>query len=536
MNRLRRVYFMAQALGWENLPRRGWQLLKGKLGISRRALPGGEIPDDALRAQFVSGYDPADAAAYWQARGERFFYRPSAREELTQALAATADDDVWAARVTRVADELARGRMSFFSNRDVEVGVPPRFNRDPVRGIDWPVGRHWSTYCQFDPALSDIKCIWEASRFGWAFHLARDYVRRADPAVADLFWRTFDAWDEQNPYGLTAQWACGQESTFRLLAWVFAAHALLDAPSTTALRLHRLTELVWYTGRHIAGNINYARGQKNNHAISEAVGLLTIGLLFPELTAGARWAARGYRVLDAELKRQIYQDGSYVQHSMNYHRVMLDDVLWAARLAELCGRPLPASALDQVRRALDWLLAMIEPASGRVPHYGPNDGALILPLSTCDYLDYRPVAQAVHYLLHREPVFAAGPWDEKALWLFGPGAVARRAAQPPRRESIRARSGGYFTFAGPQSWAFTRCHTYRDRPTDADMLHVDLWYGPENVLRDAGSYHYYCREPWQHYFHSTAAHNTIVIDDADQMHKGPRFLWLRWTRARVFAL
>ncbi len=533
MNALQRMYYMTRAVGWGNLPRRAWQVCKGRLGITRRRLPGGELRPEVLRRQFVSDYEPDQAAHRWRQRAARFFFAPHQHNDLAPALAAVADESTWTDRVARVVAELRQGRMILFNRSFAEVGDPPRFNRDPLHQYQWPTGRHWSTYTQFDPHRHDLKCVWEASRFSWAYYFARNYLRRRDPAVAEFFWQLFDEWDRQNPYGLTPQWVCGQEATFRMFAWVFCAQALLPDQSSNSRRLHRLTELVWYSARHIERNLNYARGQKNNHALSEATGLLTIGLLFPELRRAPAWRARGRRVLETDLLRQTYSDGSYIQHSMNYHRLMLDDVLWAARLAELHGEPLSDDALACVGRALKWLLEMIEPETGRVPNYGANDGAQVLPLSTCDYLDFRPLAQAAHYLLHRKRCFPPGPWDEQMLWLFGPPALDSTVEPAARNAGFAAPLGGYYTLRGPRSWGLLRCHTYRDRPSQADMLHFDLWLGPLNVLRDAGSYHYYCDPPWQDYFYSTRAHNTIEIDRADQMIKGPRFLWLRWTRSRT---
>jgi hypothetical protein len=533
MNTLQRMYYTVEALGWQNVPRRVWQTVQTRLGISRWRLPGGELPAEALRRQFVDHYDPHEAAEHWQDRARRFFFKPDHRLDFVGALTAVTDERTWEQRVTRVVTELQRGHVLFFSRFYADLGIPPQFNRDPVHRIAWPTGRHWSTYVQFDPKLRDLKCVWEASRCSWAFYLARACVRTGDATLAARFWDLFDEWDRQNPYGLTPQWACGQESTFRMFAWLFCAATTLDAPAASVDRLQRMSERVWYTARHLERNINYARSQKNNHALSEAAGLFTIGLLFPELRRAATWRAKGRRVLETDLRRQTYADGSYVQHSLNYHRVMLDDLLWAARLGELHGEAFSDEALACLSRALDWLLQMIEPQSGRAPNYGANDGALVLPLSTCDYLDFRPVAQAVHYLIHRQRCFPPGPWDEKMLWLFGPESLAAPLRSVSRAVSFAATAGGYFTLKGPRTWGMIRCHSYRDRPLQADMLHLDLWCGATNVLRDAGSYHYYCEPPWQDYFHATRAHNTVEIDHADQMIKGPRFMWLRWTRART---
>lgn len=533
MNKALQTYYTARALGWGNLPRRAWQVLKGRLGIIRRQLPGGELSTEALREQFVSEYDAEQTLSRWKRRAARFFVAPETRETIGQLLDRIVDATTWDEKVTSVGRRLRSGQMSFFNHLYADVGFPPKFNRNPIHGVDWPVGRHWSEYPQFDPALKDLKCVWEQSRFAWAYALARDFVRRGDETEANLFWEILDEWDKQNPYGLTPQWACGQEGTFRMFAWLFAAMATLGSDSATGARLHRITELIWYTGRHVERNINYARGQKNNHALSEAASLLTIGLLFPELRRAGAWRAKGREVIETDLGRQTYSDGSYVQHSLNYHRVMLDDLLWAARLAELHDQPLSQFTLARLERALYWLIQMIEPESGRVPNYGSNDGAQVLPLSTCDYVDFRPVAQATHYLLHRERCFQPGPWDEKMLWLFGPEALDAPVRSVLRQAAFRADAGGYYTFKGPRTWGMVRRHSYRDRPSQADMLHFDLWLGSQNVLRDAGTYHYYADPPWQNYFHSTAAHNTVEIDGADQMIKGPRFLWFRWTKSRL---
>ena len=125
----------------------------------------------------------------------------------------------------------------------------------------------------------------------------------------------------------------------------------------------------------------YARLQRNNHAISEGVGLWTVGLLFPELRSAAEWRDQGRRILIEEAMRQIAGDGSYIQNSLNYHRLMLQDYIWAARLAEACDDALPGALLDRVERAVEFLYQTQDQESGRVPCYGNNDGALILPIN-----------------------------------------------------------------------------------------------------------------------------------------------------------
>lgn len=532
MNSLLRWYWIGRALGWDNVPRRVRFMALRKLGVERRALPPGELPAEQWRDEQSNDYHAEDAIDHWRRRAQQFFFNPPGAAAIRRTLPDVADESLWRTHVTEQVERLSRGELKFFGHRYHHLGWPVRFHYDPIHDCEWPEGVPAAQIDQLDPRRQDIKCVWEASRFSVAYALAREHVRDPQSPAAELFWAHFDHWDASNPYGLSVNWSCSQEASFRLMAWLFAACATLDSPAATPARLHRLTQLVWYTGRQVSFNIDYARSQKNNHALSEAAALWTIGHMFPELRSAPKWREQGRTVMIAETRRQIYDDGSYVQHSLNYHRVMLDDCLWAMRIGELHGEPLEQIA-ERVSKATDWLLEMIDPRTGRVPNYGPNDGAQVLPLSCCDYLDYRPVAQAMHYLLHRKRCFPPGPWDEKTLWLFGPDMHDSSVREHRRSARFAAEQGGYYTLSGERTWGLIRAVTYRDRPHQADQLHFDLWCDGENVLRDGGSFHYHGQKPWPQYFMSTAAHNTLTVQDADQMVRGPRFLWFQWAVGRV---
>ena len=528
MNPIAKCWWIAKGVGWDNLPRRILQAWRVRSGSLRRRLDPDAFSDEAFTRECPASVD--DQPALWSDRAKRFFPRPS-----PESLRAITDDDTWRQRVTDVCDKAIAGEYLFFSHWYGQLGWPPDFTLDPVHSIRWPVGEHWLLNTRSDLPRDDIKLVWEASRLSLAYSLAREYVRSGDAAWAQRFWEMFDAWVEQNPCQQSVAWGCGQEMTFRLMALLFGAMNTLDSPSATPQRLHALSRLAWRTGKHISLNINQARMQGNNHAISEAVGLWTVGLLFDEFARSEAWQAAGQRILAQEVARQIYDDGSFVQHSLNYHRVLMDDLLWAIGLAERNDTPLPPVVQDRFARATGWLAEMVDPDSGGAPNYGNNDGTLVLPLSTCDYRDYRPTLQAA-LLMNGKRLLPDGLWDEKAVWLTGEEALSTPVEPRESAATFAANDGGYYVLRGPTSWAMTRCHTYRHRPCQADMLHVDVWHRGGNVLRDAGSYMYRCPPPWQDYFHSTAAHNTVEIDGLNQMTKGPRFLWLRWTRSTLRSL
>jgi hypothetical protein len=76
-----------------------------------------------------------------------------------------------------------------------------------------------------------------------------------------------------------------------------------------------------------------------------------------------------------------------------------------------------------------------------------------------------------------------------------------------------------------------RAARYRDRPAQADQLHVDLWWRGENLACDAGTYLYNAADPWSNALAATNVHNTVSIADKDQMTRAGRFLWLDLAQA-----
>jgi asparagine synthase (glutamine-hydrolysing) len=502
--------------------------IRQKCGLLQRRMPAYTWKERPLKVWLESGI-PSDQDDYfaWRKENAGCFFFPDLRNISPHLRSSVLK---FFKNVTEEADKLLSGYWRYFSHPSFQIGFPPNWHCNPVTGEIAPAKAHWSRISDF--GHGDIKFIWEPSRFSAVYILVRAYAANGDERYPEAFWRLVEDWAEKNPPNLGPNWKCGQECALRIMAWSFGLYAFAKSQHTTPDRMAQLVSMIAAHAERIEGNIAYARSQKNNHAITEAVGLWTVGLLFPELKYSARWRQHGRKVLENEVCRQIYDDGSYIQHSMNYHRLMLHALLWAFRLGKIAGKPFPHAVRDRFDRAIQFLYQLCDTQSGRVPNYGANDGALILPLNNCDYLDFRPVLQAAHYLIHNTRLFPPGPWDEDLLWLFGPEALDS-PIKPLQKEAVAADSGGYYTLLGKGSWGMVRCHSYRDRPSQADMLHFDLWFDGKNILRDGGSYSYNCEPPWKHYFISTSAHNTVEVDGKDQMEKGPRFLWLRWTRSRV---
>lgn len=507
--------------------------LQKRSGILKRRFA--TVPFDRVQlADHVHSGTPTVPEAYRQFRegaGGRFFFAPGRLPDA--ALLDKVVSPTGRARTIAVADDYRQGRFLYYNRHVRDLGRPVHWLMNPFSDASHNAQVHWCNYATFSTEASDIKDVWEPSRFACSYWLARAYALTGDEAYPEAFWTMFESWCRQNPHNMGPNWKCGQETALRSMAWCFAMYAFWNAESTTPSRIVDMVKLLALQAHRIAGNIGYAVSQKNNHAISEAVGLLTTSWLFPELRGSDHWQKIGRGVLEREVARQVYDDGSYVQHSMNYHRVILHTCLWAIRLAELNDRPLSQALTQRISQAGNFLYEMLDSTSGHVPNYGANDGALPLPLTACDYREYRPTVQASAFHASGKRLLREGPWDEMLLWLYGDNAVRSDVAEG---ESVSSRfdAGGYYTLRKGDSWCMVRCHTYRDRPTHVDMMHVDLWHCGINVLSDSGTYKYFVPDDlaMERFFKDIRAHNTIEVGGVSPLRLASRFLWLPWSAAR----
>jgi asparagine synthase (glutamine-hydrolysing) len=328
-------------------------------------------------------------------------------------------------------------------------------------------------------------------------------------------------------------WNSGQEIVFRVTAWLFGLHVFghlgCHPPLELEASIYRHLQFCYI---HLSNNIEYARDSVyNNHLLSEALGLYVLGSVLDRLRPADN---EGFEILSEQAGLQVYPDGSYIQQSHNYHRVALQDYLWALSFARVMGHEHPPSWTRAVADSLDFLLAQQNPEDGRLPNFGCNDGSLPMALSTCDFSDFRPTLQAASIAVRRERIYAPGPWDEMAVWLLGPDALGL-PFRGPQRKSVSFTHSGYHVLRGREAASFSvfRCGSLLERFSQIDMLHVDVWWRGHNVLVDGGSYLYNGPEAWHNHFHRTRSHNTIQVDRHDQTIHFRRFKNLYWTQAKL---
>lgn len=406
-------------------------------------------------------------------------------------------------------------------------GAAPKWLASCFSGNAVPSGdKEWWQIPDFDPAVGDIKTVWEASRFDWVLACVQRYLA-GDEAARQRLESWLSDWLVHNPPYKGPNWKCGQEASIRVMHLAMAAKLLGQVDDSAA----GLLDLIEVHLQRIAPTVLYAMAQDNNHGTSEAAALFIGGSWLESngRSSGSRFTRSGRKWLENRARRLIERDGSFSQYSLNYHRVMLDSL----SMVELWRRQLALPSFSQVfytraAAACEWLRYMTRSANGDGPNVGANDGARLLPLTDTDYRDYRPSIQLASVLFHSARAFSEeGDWNQPVYWL-GLTLPEKRLPTPC---SAQFDDGGYFVLRQKPTMALLRYPRFRFRPIQADALHLDFWVDGENWLRDAGTFSYNTEQQWQDYFPGTAAHNTVQFDGRDQMPRLSRFLFGAWLKS-----
>ncbi len=407
-----------------------------------------------------------------------------------------------------IADEITRGLYRPFGGEphSLDLSLP-----QPL--LDW--SEYGDTV-----GSEDIKNIWEPARFSWALYLARAYSVTSKESYLESFWQYFESFSTANPTYMGPNWVSAQEVSLRAINWLMILPILEQASCTTSTRMELMRQDLWQHLLRIPPTIAYAKSQNNNHLLSEALGMFLLGDFFASQSKQAKnWMVKGGTLFENALLQQIDTDGTYIQHSCGYHRLMLHLALLYNAKKRADRVSLPGEVCARLAAAASWMADQLDLESGQVPNLGHNDGTLFLPPGCRDYHDYRPTVQAASIAFRSAAFLPPGPWDSLARFLNLPQSASGR-------QTTLAHSPAAHKVGQVSQWAALRAVQFKHRPAHADQLHVDMWWDGVNIARDAGTYSYNASPPWQNALVSTRVHNTITIDNLDQMVPAGKFLFL----------
>ncbi len=234
-------------------------------------------------------------------------------------------------------EHILNGDVLFFSKSWKPLGFDYDWVTNPESGYHYDARQHWTKVNDFSQEAGDIKFVWEKSRFSWLltvcrydFHFEEDHAEFAIGQILD--------WIEKNPLNCGPNYKCSQETSIRILNWLFALNFYRKSATLTEERWKRIITSIYWQTDHVMKNINFSRiAVRNNHAITETLTLYLMGLMFPMMPGASKWKKNGKRWFEEEIDYQVENDGTFIQDSMNYHRVLIQLFTYAIAIADKHG-------------------------------------------------------------------------------------------------------------------------------------------------------------------------------------------------------
>lgn len=429
-------------------------------------------------------------------------------------------------------NHMKEGKFRFFYSEEILLGQDYDWVTHPITRKKFPKDLHWSMISDFDPEIGDIKYVWEKSRFTYLL----DFIRFDQQSGEDhAFWVKCEIlnWIENNPINSGPNWRCSQEISLRIINWFFAIYYYRNSQHFNEEFWGKVQSVLYWSLHHVYHHINFSRvAVRNNHAITETLFLALSELMFPFIPETKKWASKGRKWFEEEIQYQVYEDGTFLQFSMNYHRVVIQLLTLGIRMGEIHGKPFSKTVYEKAYSSLKFLFICQDSKSGFLPNYGANDGALFFPLSPSKFRDYRSQLDALYFILTGQNFYLGSKWEDQ-YWWCQKYKKSQFQFQPIQREDgvYSFETGGYYVIRDKESLTFLRCGTHKDRPQQADNLHLDIWVNGENILLDSGTYKYNCDKDLKENFEGTIGHNTVTLEKKSQMLKGSRFIWFYWTKS-----
>jgi|GEM_PF-110960 len=420
------------------------------------------------------------------------------------------------------AGDVLNHRVDLLGSGPVEFGEVIDWHIDFKTGYRWPLLHH--LHIKHPPLASphDVKVPWELNRTQHFVTLAKAYRFSGDARYAEAFVDQARHWLASNPLEFGVAWAGPMDAAIRAVNWIWAFHLLQDSPVVQGFRAEfeqSMFEHGWYLLRNQEDWF-----PPTNHLIADQVGLVYLGVMFPQFTEARRWLRQGVRGLVREIRRQVNPDGFTDESATSYQGLVTEFFLSAFALCQINDVPISRTAWRQLERMVEVILAYIRP-DGLDPQIGDADDGRLHVLGA--YPDPASRARdqrhllAIASVLFDRPDFAAAAGDrwEDALWMFGARALPyfESARGASRSENSACFSqGGLAVMRTPAHYLSAFAGSIGHRNTGGhghnDALSITLFALDTPFLIDPGTFVYSADIHMRNYFRATLSHNTVQVD------------------------
>lgn len=365
-------------------------------------------------------------------------------------------------------EELAHNRFTFL-NRTVDLGSPIRWLPAGEAPL-WQYNLHY---------------------FHYAVTLGNAYAYGNNLDAYPLFRRLVQEWMAGCPVATPVAWDA-YPTSLRMTNWIKAYTLFAPLLRKDDAFAAQLRQSLFVQASFLEHHIEYHL--MGNHLLENGRALLLAGLFFTDSRTQQttrRWQAKGKAILWGELAEQFLADGGHFERSPMYHHLYLHLYQEVIALLQAQGQLVPATVEQRVAAMADWLGAVLHP-DGNIPLL--NDAVFGMVKQP----PRLPAAQIT-------PVHGLKALADSGYFVF------------------RDRDAQHFLIfdCGPLGPDYFPSHGH------CDALSYELSLAGQRFIVDAGVENYDGDQERRLYYRSTRAHNTVVVDEAEQSE-----IWDRYRVAR----
>jgi hypothetical protein len=367
-----------------------------------------------------------------------------------------------------------------------------------------------------------VKVPWELSRLQFAPVVAKAHWLTGDNKYRTGLQSLLTDWIIRNPLEIGLNWTIAMEAALRGISLCLTMDLLWPFTSEEQPWLELLTRSLWQHLRFIEAHSEFSYVLRSNHYLSNIVGLTTLSA-YLHGPGMAQRLEKYARAVDREILFQTYPDGGDCEASTGYHVLVAQMFLHSFLVQQRCGRAIDREFETRLGLMFQWISALADNA-GKLPHIGDCDNGrveLLLDdisqsaLSSCARHSLRVggLSGLASYLLQ---LGFGGDRDDAAWFGYVGGSAVRSEAKPIALMPdsgvaiARSREAVAVFCAVPNGLGGKGSHTH------CDKLSVIFRLGADEVFCDSGSRGYTRSAEHRNLYRSTKAHNTLVVDEAEQ--------------------
>jgi hypothetical protein len=511
--------------GWRNPPHVivRWLSRQARAELDQHLAPG--RARRLTRARLLKILEAENINALWERAAETPFTFTEAVS--TEDYERTCPGD--SGRILAAAEDVVARRVDLLGSGPVDLGTPIDWHTDFKSGHGWPKVAFRRIDAVDLGRPSDVKVPWELSRLQWLIPAGQAYLLTGDERYAQTVRGVIEEWIEANPYAIGVNWACTMDVAIRgiSLCWLFHTFHDAKAWADDGFRFQFLRQLYLhgdFTSRHLEwSDVN------GNHLLADAAGLTIFGLFFGNGAGPRQWQQEGWQILSDELPRQVFADGVDFEASTAYHRLVLELFLLPALYRRARGFDIPSTYSAALSRMATFAAAYSR-HDGTSPLWGDADDGRALPFGPQAMTDHRYLIAQVGLAFDDSELLAtaSGPMSE-VFWLLGSQASAIPKI-PATVQSQAFPHGGVYVMRSVDDHVFIDCGPVgmagRGGHGHNDCLSLEVSLAGVNLITDCGTFVYSADPNERNRFRATAAHNTPIIDEAEQNRfVRPEYLW-----------